>query len=140
MIARSVSTQQRFRRYGEHCPICGGHCGMKQGKGERCAGYLSLDGEYVFCTRPEQAGNLELNEKTTPSTFCHKLYGACKCGKEHNPERSRTSSNGHRHWSKKEQRKPDDLPSFGGGSLEKDRPIYIIAMQKEKQASLVHDV
>src|SRR5512135_2726108 len=87
MIAQSVSTHQRFRRYGLQCPICGGHCGMKQGKGERCAGYLSKDGEYVFCSRPEQAGNLELNEKTTPPTFCHKLYGACKCGKEHNPER-----------------------------------------------------
>lgn len=88
-----VSTQQRFRRYGQHCPICGGHAGLKSGRGERCAGYLSDDGEYAYCDRPEFAGNLELNENTQPATFRHKLYGLCNCGKEHNP--ARASSNGH---------------------------------------------
>src|SRR5437660_308323 len=94
MTQTPVSTKQRFRRYGEHCPICGGHPGLKQGRSERCAGYLSDDGEYAFCTRPEQAGKLELNENTTPAAFCHKLYGPCNCGQTHNP--AKASSNGHK--------------------------------------------
>ena len=93
-MVQTVSRDQRFRRYGQTCPICGGHAGIKQGIGERCAGYLSDDGEYVYCTRPELAGELELNESTQPPAFCHKLYGPCNCGKEHNP--ARESSNGHR--------------------------------------------
>src|SRR5436853_503502 len=83
-MTQTVSPQQRFKRYGEHCPICEGHSGKKPGRGERCAGYASSDGEYIFCTRPEYAGNLELNENTSPATFCHKFYGDCNCGVIHN--------------------------------------------------------
>src|SRR6266849_4591999 len=93
-MTQTISTEQRFRRYGMSCPICQGHAGLKQGIGERCAGYLSDDGEYVYCTREEFAGNLERNEHTQPSAFCHKLYGTCNCGKEHNP--AHPSSNGHK--------------------------------------------
>ena len=92
MTQTSVSPQQRFKRYGEHCPICEGHSGKKPGRGERCAGYASSDGEYIFCTREEYAGKLERNENTSPATFCHKLYGDCNCGVIHNP--ARESSNG----------------------------------------------
>jgi flagellin-specific chaperone FliS len=81
-----VATQQRFRKYGEHCPICEGHAGLKQGKGERCAGYMSDDGEYVYCTREEFAGTLERNEKTQPAAFCHKMHGPCNCGTQHGPD------------------------------------------------------
>ncbi|HCF85849.1 MAG TPA: hypothetical protein DEV72_11675, partial [Ktedonobacter sp.] len=81
-----VATQQRFRKYGEHCPICEGHAGLKQGRGERCAGYMSDDSEYVYCTREEFAGALERNEKTQPATFCHKMHGPCNCGTQHGPD------------------------------------------------------
>lgn len=87
-MTQAVSSQQRFKKWGNHCPICEGHSGLKQGRGERCAGYESNDGEYVFCTREEYAGNLELHENTSPPAFCHKMFGECNCGKVHNPARS----------------------------------------------------
>lgn len=68
---------------------------MKPGRGERCAGFESDDGEYVFCTREELAGNLERNEKTSPPAFCHKMYGLCNCGVIHNPERSGNGTKQH---------------------------------------------
>ncbi len=94
-----VSPDQRFRR-GFPCPICDGFASMKQGRGERCAGYLSEDGEYAFCTREEFAGSLERNENTSPQAFGHKLYGLCDCGKVHNPERS---GNGHKSQKAREE-------------------------------------
>lgn len=81
---------KRFRKWGEHCPICEGHPGIKQGIGERCAGFASDDGEYVYCQREQFAGSLELNEKTQPPTFCHKMYGPCNCGTQHNPPHTST--------------------------------------------------
>jgi 5S rRNA maturation endonuclease (ribonuclease M5) len=99
MTQTYVSSEQRFKKWGAHCPICGGHSGLKQGKGERCAGYESDDGEYIFCTREELAGNLELNEKTSPATFCHKLYGLCNCGIIHNPAHESSNGNGNEHQS-----------------------------------------
>jgi len=57
----------------------------------RCAGFLSEDGEYAFCDRPDHAGNLELNENTNPPTFCHKMHGPCNCGIVHNPDRASSS-------------------------------------------------
>lgn len=74
---------------------------MKPGHKQRCAGYISEDHEYAYCTREEHAGNLDLDENTEPATFCHKLYGLCKCSKIHNPERA--SSNGHTPQGKKAQ-------------------------------------
>jgi AAA domain len=99
MTQTYVSSEQRFKKWGNHCPICGGHSGLKQGKGERCAGYESDDGEYIFCTREELAGNLELNEKTSPAAFCHKFYGLCNCGVIHNPAHESSNGNGNGHQS-----------------------------------------
>jgi putative DNA primase/helicase len=102
MVQASVNTYQRFRKWGIHCPICGGHAGVKQGIGERCAGFVSDDGEYIFCTREQLAGKLELDERTQPASYCHKFYGLCNCGVIHNPERA---SNGHKSPHKAEQPK-----------------------------------
>lgn len=99
-----VATQQRFTRTGRSCPICDGHKDKKQGHGERCAGYLSGDGEYAFCTREEYAGQLERNENTSPAAFCHKLYGPCKCGITHNPAKPSPASNGHKRQQTGEKR------------------------------------
>ena len=56
---------------------------MAQGQGVRCAGFKSEDGRYARCTRPERAGSLPLDEKTTPATYLHYLMGDCKCGASH---------------------------------------------------------
>lgn len=68
---------------------------MKQGRGERCAGFMSTDDEYAFCTREEFAGDLERNEHTQPPAFAHKMYGICDCGVIHHPERKASNGNGH---------------------------------------------
>lgn len=56
---------------------------MPQGVGERCAGYLSSDGRYAYCTREEHAGELEANEGTSPPAFAHLIDGECRCGLSH---------------------------------------------------------
>lgn len=58
---------------------------MPQGHGKRCAGFLSADREWEHCQREQHAGRLELDERTTPPTFAHKLRGECRCGKTHGP-------------------------------------------------------
>ena len=50
----------------------------------RDAGFLSDDGEWAHCERPEHAGNLPLDD-TTPPTYAHRIGGPCKCGQEHAP-------------------------------------------------------
>lgn len=78
----SVSSRQRFNRRNL-CPICEGGDHDKRGRGERCAGYLSDDGRYAFCTREQYAGNLQLDERTSPASYRHRLDGTCNCGVEH---------------------------------------------------------
>ncbi len=80
----TVTPGQRHSRRNP-CRVCGGHAGLPAGKGERCAGFLSEDGEYEHCQREEYAGKLALNEKTTPPTYAHKLHGDCLCGVLHGP-------------------------------------------------------
>lgn len=53
----TVAATQRWRRDWP-CPICGGHPYEPRGVGRRCAGYLSSDGRYARCSRPEHAGQL----------------------------------------------------------------------------------
>jgi len=72
-----ITRSQRFTRRNP-CPICGGH--DQSGKGSRCWGFLSGDGLYVHCTRPEFAGNLSQGRD---GTFSHILNGLCRCGESH---------------------------------------------------------
>lgn len=65
------------------CPICGGHRDQQPGKGVRCFGFVSSDGEWVHCTREELAGRAKFHDKS--QTYSHKLRGRCPCGVEHNP-------------------------------------------------------
>ena len=71
-----VSPGQRFRR-DRPCPICGGY--DLAGKGSRCWGFLSGDGLYVHCTRPEFAGTLP---QSRDGAYLHYL-GPCRCGETH---------------------------------------------------------
>ena len=48
---------QRFT-HAHPCPVCGGYEEMPRGRSERCWGYLSDDGHYARCTRPDWAGSL----------------------------------------------------------------------------------
>lgn len=87
MVVSFVSPQQRYNNY-HRCPICDGHANMPQGKGIRCAGFLSQDGEYAYCTREEKAGSLELNYDVSPAAYLHKMHGPCNCGVQHGADLS----------------------------------------------------
>jgi 5S rRNA maturation endonuclease (ribonuclease M5) len=74
------------------CPVCGGHPKLPQGRGIRCAGFLSDDGGWAHCTREEHAGAIPLDEKTNPPSYAHCLHRQaterepdplCRCGKSH---------------------------------------------------------
>jgi AAA domain len=80
-MSTTVSSMQRFTRR-HPCPICGGGEDLPRGQGRRCTGYLSVNGEYAYCSREEHAGEL-LMEMTDPPTFRHRLEGDCHCGSRH---------------------------------------------------------
>ncbi len=75
----TIAPDQRYTHY-HPCPICSGFASAKQGKGERCWGYLSSDGTRAYCTRGEKAGSLELYKD---AGYPHILHGKCKCGDTH---------------------------------------------------------
>ena len=52
-----VASSQRFNPTYP-CPICAGHNKHRRGRGERCYGFLSDDGEWAHCTREELAGGI----------------------------------------------------------------------------------
>lgn len=54
---------------------------MPQGKGVRCYGFLSSDGNWAHCTREEKAGTLPVENES--GTYAHSLRGDCKCGVRH---------------------------------------------------------
>ncbi len=75
---QAVQSNQRFQR-SNPCPICGGSDSDPRGKGRRCSGYLSTDGQYAHCTREEYAVNISPST-ASPPTFAHHLVGTCRCG------------------------------------------------------------
>jgi hypothetical protein len=74
-----VTPTQRYRP-SLPCQICGGHPRLPKGQGIRCYGFVSPDGRFAHCTRPEYAGRLQ---ETNAGTFPHRLYGPCNCGQPH---------------------------------------------------------
>ncbi len=86
MTNARVNNQQRFLTSSSACPICGGYERTRRGNGERCAGYMSSDGEYAHCTRDEYAGAIEPTD-ASPPTYPHKMHGPCTCGVNHRPAR-----------------------------------------------------
>src|SRR5215213_1867975 len=79
-MSATVVAAQRFRR-DNPCPVCGGNAQLRQGRGERCFGFLSSDGRYAHCSREDYAGGLPLEEEA--QTYAHRLGGGCKCGDKH---------------------------------------------------------
>ena len=65
------------------CGVCTGHDRQPRGAGVRCAGFTSDDGRWCHCERVEHAGELLVDERTTPPTYAHLLDGPCRCGVEH---------------------------------------------------------
>lgn len=78
----TVQNSQRFT-CNHPCPVCGGHNAMPQGKGVRCWGFLSDDGEWAQCSRSEHAGRAKHSEGS--DTYGHSVSGVCPCGVEHSP-------------------------------------------------------
>src|SRR5262249_25050328 len=63
------------------CPICEGHDTLRRHRGERCAGFISDDGRFAFCTREEYRGALDPTPTATGQTYKHRLDGHCRCGR-----------------------------------------------------------
>jgi putative DNA primase/helicase len=57
---------------------------------------MSDDGLWCHCERAEYAGGLELDERTEPPTYLHRIGGSCHCGQEHAP--AMTEANGRAPW------------------------------------------
>lgn len=87
-MAAIVEPWQRHKRRNP-CLICGGGEDDTRRRGIRCAGYISKDEQYEYCEHPDYAGALELDCRTSPPTYKHKLHGACNCGLEHNALQAR---------------------------------------------------
>lgn len=78
----TVAAAQRHTR-AHRCPICDGADGDPRGKGKRCSGFTSADGEYVHCSREELAG---ANGANGAGLYAHRMHGLCRCGTSHGPE------------------------------------------------------
>jgi hypothetical protein len=104
-----VAAQQRFTA-GHPCPVCEGHAQLASGNGQRCYGYVSSDGEYAHCTRPEFAGALTTAKD---ETFAHRLAGDCRCGVRHGasePHREHYRKNENRNLSAAKAANPAKVP------------------------------
>jgi hypothetical protein len=75
------------------CAVCGGYDEARRGKGERCFGFISDDGEWEHCTREDLAGGLAQQQDS--QTYAHRMHGSCRCGQEHGPAIA-TAGNGGR--------------------------------------------
>jgi 5S rRNA maturation endonuclease (ribonuclease M5)/KaiC/GvpD/RAD55 family RecA-like ATPase len=75
-----VRSDQRYTN-GRRCLICGGAERDPRGKGRRCHGFLSADGEWAHCAREEHAGVLVSTNEG--GTYGHRIGGPCKCGVVH---------------------------------------------------------
>ena len=78
-----VTRSDEMRRHTSTLPssVCGGHAGLPQHRGVRCAGF-TLD-RVVYCTREEYAGTLPFEMNVAPGAYKHRLFGACACGAAH---------------------------------------------------------
>lgn len=86
----SVAASQRFTG-AVPCIVCLGHAGMARHKGCRCYGYMSSDGQYARCSRPEFAGAILPGPD---GLYGHRLSGDCRCGVAHGgPTRVRLVAN-----------------------------------------------
>lgn len=88
-MSEDVGRAHRFRR-SHPCPVCKGGEDTPRGQGKRCTGYLSTDGDYIHCSRPEMAGPIAPSGGgTAEETFGHRRWGSCHCGVQHGPAKDR---------------------------------------------------
>jgi hypothetical protein len=74
----SATTKQRHTA-AHRCPVCGGADADPRQNGQRCHGFT--DGVWVYCSRPEYAGDLEVTG--AGDLYKHWLGGPCRCGVAH---------------------------------------------------------
>jgi putative DNA primase/helicase len=72
--------------------VCGSYDQAARGKGVRCFGFLSDDGQWAHCTRDDHAGQLSQNPNS--GAYAHKLSGDCGCGQRHDPRPAPTATRG----------------------------------------------
>jgi hypothetical protein len=77
----NVQASQRYTRQ-RPCPICNGHGGIQPGRGERCTGYYSHDGEAAFCSQVE-SDTQSAGAGSAHAPYVHRLNGECSCGQTH---------------------------------------------------------
>ena len=63
------------------CGVCQGYESGKRGSGERCWGFTSEDDKYVYCSRDDHAGGLQMN--ASAQAYRHYMVGKCDCGTNH---------------------------------------------------------
>ncbi len=63
------------------CGVCVGYESGKRGSGERCWGFTSEDDKYVYCSRDDHAGGLQMN--ASAQAYRHYMVGKCDCGTNH---------------------------------------------------------
>ena len=83
MVAERAPERPARHTSASPCGVCSGHPNRPSGRGERCAGFMSSDGAYCYCTREEYAGGLTPNTNTSPPAYAHRMSGACVCGTTH---------------------------------------------------------
>jgi 5S rRNA maturation endonuclease (ribonuclease M5) len=70
---------------------------------------------WCHCERAEYAGSLELDERTEPATYLHRIGGSCRCGAEHAP--ALKESNGRAPWVRRKVAQTYDYTDVGGAVL-----------------------
>ena len=63
------------------CGVCVGYESAKRHSAERCWGFTSDDGKYVYCSRDDHAGSLQKDAAT--DAYRHYMVGKCDCGTNH---------------------------------------------------------
>ena len=101
------------------CGVCQGYESGKRGSGERCWGFTSEDDKYVYCSRDDHAGGLQMN--ASAQAYRHYMVGKCDCGTNHTGSFTAPAPSSHRNGkSASATKQPLDDPvavyKYGEGS------------------------
>lgn len=106
-MSGAVTAEQRHTK-AHRCPVCDGADGDPRGKGLRCSGFTSTDGEWALCARHEFAGGIDASGA---GLFAHRLRGSCSCGSTHGPD-LRTSNGTRERYKHYDYRDEHGAPAY----------------------------